>query len=254
MVLYRKILGLSFLISFSLLAQEPCIKAQFYTSDAVQAIPRLNALTKQDPEYNKILFKLENFPKNQEMIFEIKRLASNNSNAYEPKFSFIIQDDGTLKIKDTDQHIQTIISSSHGYLPGEKVHYRFRATDGSVKKEILGIPTPAEIKDENFKVIIKADLVSVDPTVYKISLPGLNEGEEYDLKSTSLGETLKAKPKYFKNKPFHLSPGGKNNKKGGETTLEIRRKSGKVYAIQLPWGSALNGYFYGKKVYSAKLE
>lgn len=256
-MLYRIIISLSCLTSFSLLAEELTaqqysIQAQFYSSDAVKALPRLNALTKQDNEYNKILFKLNDFPKNQEIIFEIKRLASNNPKVYVPKFSFIIQDDGTMKIKDSDQIIQTIISSSHGFLPGERVYYRFRTADGMIKKEISGIPTPAEVKDENYQTIIKADLVSVNPTVYKIFLPGLTEGEQYDLKSTSLGETLKAKPKYSKNKPFHLTPGGKNNKKGGDAILEITRKSGKVHAILLPWGSSLNGYFYGNKVYSPK--
>jgi hypothetical protein len=251
-VLYREMIGLSLLFSCSLCSVEPNIKAQYYSADAVQAIPRLKPLTKQDAEYNKILFKLEGFPKNQEIIFEIRRLAGDDPKAYEPKVSFIIQDDDTLLIKDTDQRIQMIISSSHGFLPGETVYYRFRTADGTVSKEISGIPSPAEIKDAEYHTILKAELVSVNPTVYKISLPGLNEGEQYDLKITSLGETLKAKPQHAKNKTFHITPGGKTNREGGEAILEIKRKSGKIYNLKLPWGCALNWYLKGDKVYSAR--
>lgn len=228
----------------------PRVKALFYSADAVQAIPRLKALAKQEPQYNKILFKLENFPKNQEIIFENRRLAGIDPKAYEHKVSFIIKDDGSMFIKGTDQRIQTIISSSHGFLPGERVVYRFRTADGAISKEVSGIPSPAVIKDKDYRTILKADLVSISPTVYRISLPTMNEGETYDLKSTSFGETVKAKPRYTKKKPFHFSPGSNSKSKGGEAILEIRRKSGKVYTIVLPWGSSLQGYLVGKKVYS----
>lgn len=249
---YSKIIGLFLLVSFSLIAEEPSVKAQYYSADAVQAIPRLKALTKQDPEYNKIVFTLDGFPKNQEIIFEVKRLADIDPKGYEQKFTFTIQDDNTFLIKDSDHRIQKIMSSSHGYLPGETVFYRFRTADDKISKEVSGIPTPAEIKDADFKTVIKADLVSINPTVYNISLPALDDGEQYELKSTSLGETTKAKPKHTKNKSFHITPGGKTNRKGGEAVLEIKRKSGKRYSIVLPWGTGLNGYLKGKAVYSPK--
>nr|QIQ10861.1 hypothetical protein OJOKFFHK_00004 [uncultured bacterium] len=94
-------------------------------------------------------------------------------------------------------------------------------------------------------------MVSVDPTVYQIILPGMADGEEYDFKSTSLGETTKAKPKYSKKKPLLYSPSA-NRGKGGEAILEVKRKSGQIHSIRLPWGSSLESYYNEKKVYSPK--
>lgn len=230
----------------------PRIKAQYYSSDAIQAIPRLKALAAQESEYNKILFKLEGYPKHQEILLEIKRLASVDPKAYEPKVSFSIQDDGTMLITNSEHRLQTVISSSRGFLPGERVYYRFRTTDGKIDKEISGVPTPAAVKDKDHNVVLKAELVSINPTVYKIFLPTMNEGEEYELKSTSVGDITKAKPKYTSKTPLHYSPAANGNSKGGDAILEIRRKSGEVYTLQLPWGTALEGYLSGKKVYSPK--
>jgi hypothetical protein len=232
--------------------RKPRINAQFYSADAIQAISRLKVLSKQEPEYNKILFKLEDFPKNQEISLEIKHIGSANPKKYEHRFSFTIQDDDTMLINQTGQIIQSIICSSQGYLPGEQVFYRFRTADGSISKEISGTPTPATIRDKNHKIVLQADLVSIEPTVYQLFLPTMNEGEEYEFKISSLGETTKAKPKYTKAKPLHFSPAAKGNIKGGETILEIRRKNKQIYAIRLPWGTALESYHSGNKVYSPK--
>lgn len=231
---------------------EPIIKAQYYGADTIQALPRLKPLAGQEPEYNKILFKLDGYPKHKEIILEIRRLASLDPKAYEPKVSFTIQDDGSMLISNSNQELKTIISSSRGFLPGERVFYRFRTADGSADKEISGTPTPAIVKTKDDKVAIKAELVSVNPTVYKIDIPVLNDDEEYELKSTSLGEITRAKPKYSKNQPIHFAPAGKNTGKGGEATFEISRKSGDVYTIILPWGSALEAYLQGLKAYSPK--
>lgn len=248
-------LGLALLPSSITIAQEqeprPYIKAQYYSADAVQALPRLKPLRNQDAEYNKILFKLENYPKHQEIILEIKRLASLEPRTYEPKITFSIQDDDSLLLKDSHQRLQRLISSSRGFLPGERVSYRFRTADGSLTKEVSGIPTPAVVKEENGTVALKAELISINPTMYKIEIPAMAEGEEYDLLSTSVGEIVRAKPKYSASQPLHYAPASGNNK-GGEATLEIRRKSGKAYKITLPWGAALEGYLQGTKVYKGE--
>jgi len=233
-------------------ANEPRIRAQLYSPDAIQAIERLTPLVKQEPESNKILLKLENFPKKQEILLEVKRLASVDPKAYEHKVSLTIQDDGSMLINGTEQKLQTIISHSSGYLPGERVFYRFRSIDGQVDKEISGISTPAVLRNKNHEIVLKAELASVNPTAYKIFLPMMEDGEQFELKSTSVGDIAKAKPKYAKNKPFLYAPAPNGKSKGGDAILEIKRKTGQVYAIRLPWGSALEGYHNPKKVYSPK--
>lgn len=229
---------------------EPRIRAQYYSSDAVQALPRLKPLTVQEPEYNKIIFRLEGYPKNKEIILEVKRMANIDPKAYEPKVSFVIQNDGSMKIANSEQQLNAIISSSRGFLPGERVFYRFRTSDGTVDKEISGIPAPAIQKNKDGKTAIKAELLSVNPTVYNIDLPILKEGEEVDFKSTSLGLITKAKPKYSSKQPIRYAPAGDNKGNGGESILEITRKSGESYKIKLPWGSALDSYLKGSKTFS----
>ncbi|MEI8366706.1 MAG: hypothetical protein WCF65_09855 [Parachlamydiaceae bacterium] len=231
-------------------AGEARIKAKYYGAETIKALPRLKPLTAQEPEYNKLLFRLEGYPKGKEIVLEIKRLASVDPKVYEKKLSFTIQDDGLMLISNTQQRLQNIVSSSRGFLPGERVYYRFRATDGSADKEISGVPTPAIVKTKDSKVALKAELVSINPTIYKIDLPMMKEGEEYDLKSTSLGEITKAKPTYSASTPIHYTPAGGNKAKGGDGTLEIRRKTGEVYTIVLPWGSSLETYLQGLKAYS----
>lgn len=231
---------------------EPLIKAQYYSAETIQALPRLKPLTAQEPEYNKILFKLDGYPKNKEIILEIKRLASLDPKAYEKKVAFTIQDDGSMLIANTNQKLKTIISSSRGFLPGERVYYRFHTADGSIDKEMSGVPTPAVVKTKDHKVALKAELMSINPTIYKIDLPIMKEGEEYELKSTSLGEITKAKPKYSSSQPIHYAPAGGNKGKGGDAVLEITRKSGEIYTITLPWGSALEPYLQGHKAYAPK--
>jgi hypothetical protein len=231
---------------------KPCIRTLYYSAEAVQALPRLKPLASQEPEYNKILFKLEGYPTNKEIILEIKRLASPDPKAYEKLLFFTIKDDGSMLISGTDQQIQTVIGNSRGFLPGERVFYRFRTIDGKVNNETSGIPTPAIVRNKDHKVVLNAELVSVNPTAYQITFPTMTNGEEYELKSISVGDIVRAKPKYNKDKPLIYAPAAKANSKGGDAILEIRRKSGPTYAIKLPWGCALEGYYSGKKIYSSK--
>ena len=228
----------------------PSIKAQYYSAEAIQALPYLKPLALQEAEYNKIIFKLNGYPKEKEIMLDVKRLASQNPKAYENKLSFIIQDDDLLLIKNTQQRLKNIISSSRGFLPGERVTYRFHTADNSINKEISGVPTPAVIKNKEGLIVVKAELISINPTIYKIELPLMNEGEVYDMKSTSIGEITKAKPTYSKSMPINYAPAGSNKSKGGEGVLEIQRKNGESYKITLPWGAQLDDYLQGKRVYS----
>lgn len=228
----------------------PRVSAKFYSAEVIQAIPRLKVLAAKEPEHNKIIFRLDNFPKHKEINIDIRRLASKDPAAFEHKVSFTIDDDGSFLINNTDYRLQNLIGSSHGYLPGERVVYRFSTADGTISKEISGVPTPAVVKNKDHKVVLRANLVSLNPTVYQIILPGMADGEEYEFKSTSIGETTKAKPKYSKKKPLLYTPSASRGS-GGEAILEVKKKSG-TYSIRLPWGTALDAYHNEKKIYNPK--
>lgn len=230
---------------------ESRILARYYSAEAIQALPRLKSLAAVEPEYNKMILKIEGYPKNQEIFFEEKRLASANPESYEKKMSFSIQNDGTMLITNTDQHLLSLVCSSRGYLPGEPVTFRFRTADNKFNNEISGTPTPAIIRDKDLHIALKAELLSYEPTVYNITLPSMKEGEEFEIKATSVNEIVRGKSTYKKDMPpLHYAPTAKG-KKGGDAIFEIHKKTGEVYTILLPWGSALNGYLHGDKVYSA---
>ena len=238
------------LLSTACFAEDPSIKAKFYSAESIEHLPELKYLNETDSGFNKVILKAEGFPKNQDLILEVKRLSSDNPNQFKPLMEFSIQNDGQYLTKTKPSKlINSIIVSSKGFLPGERVTYRIRTTNKSVQKEISGIPSPALFKDHRGIVDIKAELISISPTVYLVTLPSMKDGEAFELKSTSLGEIITAESKYSKAKPIHYSPAPSSTKsQGGESTLEIIRKSGEIYVIRLPWGSALQVYQQGKKI------
>lgn len=225
---------------------EPAIRTRFYSAESVEAIPKLKYLNEKNPGFNKILIKVEGFPKHQEIIFEIKRPLGANPDQFQPVASFEIDDDGMYITKDK-QRLPFIVGSSKGFLPGERITLRARTADSSVAKESSGIPSPAIVKDEQGNVTLRAEILSLEPTVYAIDLPKMSEGEEYELISNSLGQTVKSKPKYDSKAPLHYSPVSKTKSGGGKAQLTIKRKSGETYAITLPWGSGLEIYQQGAK-------
>jgi len=223
------------------------IIAKFYSAEAVEAIPKLKPLSDKNPGFHKILFKLEGFPKNQEIVFEFKRPLLPNPQ-FQRVLTFTINDDGSYRTDSGETHYY-ILGSSRGFYPGERIISRFRAADGSVEQEISGIPQPAIFRDSDNKIAMRAELLSLSPTVYTIDLPTMQEGEEYQLISKSLTETTKSKPKFSSQAPLHYSPAPKTKAKGGIGTLTIKRTSGETYTLALPWGTALEIYQQGAKNY-----
>jgi hypothetical protein len=221
----------------------PAIESYFFPANAIHDLPKLKQFEAEDPGFNKVVFKLKGFPTRQPIVLELKVLTVKND-AYHTLMTFMIQDDGSYLM--ANQRTQKyVVTSSKGFLPGERVYYRFRTADGSVSKEVSGIPNPAEFRDKECNVALRAEILSVDPTVYAIDLPTMAEGEEYNLKTVSMGAIVTGKPKYSSKAPFHFSPGGKG--KGGISTLEVRRKNGDLYFLKLPWGTALEPYRHGQE-------
>lgn len=226
---------------------QPQVTSKFYSAEAIYIIPRLKYLDAADPGFNKLVFTLNGYPKNTPIVADIKRLSSNDPNAFQPLFSFTILDDNSYLINtQPPQKLNEIVVSSRGFLPGERVTYRFHTTDGSVNKEVSGIPAPLDYKDDSGKVVVRAELLSIDPTAYALDFPQMNEGEEFEIKSSSLGETATATVNYTKEKPFHYSPSA-GKAAGGVAVLEIKVKSGDVYLMKMPWGTALDAHLSGQK-------
>lgn len=228
---------------------EPTIKPKFYNSEEIHASETLTAIKPFEPGYHKVVIELQNFPKNVPIIWEIKRLASESPDTFQPYLNFTINEDGTYLTD--DQEVLKILSiSSKGFLPGERVTGRFRTADNTISKEVAGIPNPAFFKDKNGVIGLSAELVHLKPTVYVIDMPTLEEGEKYDIKTVIIGETSKVKnAKYTKTTPFHFSPAVKKGNKGGDSYFEVRRKNGEIYFLKLPWGAAIETYSNAKRTH-----
>lgn len=229
---------------------EPIVKVNFYNAEEIHASQALMAIKPFEPGQNKVVFELQNYPRNQEIIWEIKRLSGDDPETFQPYKTFTIQDDGSYLTSD-QQKLKTLSISSKGFLPGERAIFRFRTNNGSVHKEINGFPNPAIFKDKKGTIGLRAELVHLSPTVYIIDMPTLEEGEQYDIKTVIIGETANAQAKYSRQAPFHFSPSVKGKGKGGDSYFEVQRKSGEIYFLKLPWGTALDSYSNARKIYHA---
>lgn len=229
---------------------EATISAKLYTPEEVLDTPILRNIRPFEPEHNRIVIELQNWPVNQEIVMEVKRLASADPEAFQPLMTFSIQNDSTFLT--SDQRLLPLLAfSSKDYLLGERVVCRFRTADGAVSKEISGCPNPAIFQDKNGTTALRAELVSISPTVYTIEMPTMKEGEEYDIKTVILASTTTCTTKYASKTPFHFYPSAKGNAKGGKSRFEVRRGSGDVYFLKLPWGSAVTSSGKAQKTYRA---
>ncbi len=235
-------------VTNSVAKASPKIIARFFTTEMCRSIDKLKSLEAVNPGFHKILLKVEGYPKQKEIIVEIKRSLGKSPSEYIQLTSFTIQDDGSFLTKDKQKR-DYLIGTSRGFYPGERVYVRIQTVDGSVSQEVAGVPNPVIYRDPEGAIALKAELISTSPTVYVIELPTMKEGEEYELISTALGEVTKSKIIHSKDTPLHYSPVSKDKNTGGYSTLKIKRKSSKLYTLRMPWGTALEPYLQGNKCY-----
>ena len=245
-VLVPAALALSFFLPLHAAEKGPHVESHFFSADSVQAVDKLRQFDAEDPGYNKIVFSLEEFPANELISMEVKRLSGINCEGFQPVMRFSIQEDGSYLTSD-NQRQKYIVSSSKGFLPGERVTYRFSTQDKAIVKEVKGIPNPLVFRDKEGQIALRAEIISYKPAVYAIDLPTMKEEEQYQLKTVTLGEIVKGKPVHSCKNTFHFSPGAAKGK-GGVSTLEVRRKMGDVYYLKLPWGCALEPYLTEKEL------
>lgn len=230
------------------IAPLPTVKVKFYNAEEVQALSEITSNKSLESGHNKLVIELSHFPKEQEIIWEVKRLSDQDPDSFRPHMKFVIQPDGSYLTED-QKSSKTLSYTSKTYLPGERASFRFRTADNRISKDVVGIPNPAFFKDKNGKIALSAELVHLKPTVYIIDMPALEEGEIYDLKTVILGVTSTVKKaKFTRNTPFHFTPTAKKGK-GGDSYFEVQRKSGDIYFLKLPWGTAIENYTKEKRIH-----
>ena len=132
-----------------------------------------------------------------------------------------------------------LVTSSVGFLPGEKVTWTLETEDGkSVSQSVTFSPNPIIIEMRSGKSKLQADLVRLRPTRYKITLEGIGSFEKLRLTTFSSGEKIDKEFYFPQGSLISLTP-GVFGKEGGFCDLSITRQKGDQFSLSLPWGEEL---------------
>ncbi len=132
-----------------------------------------------------------------------------------------------------------LVTSSVGFLPGEKVTWTLETEDGkSVSQSVTFSPNPIIIEMRSGKSKLQADLVRLRPTRYKITLEGIGSFEKLRLTTFSSGEKIDKEFYFPQGSLISLTP-GVIGKEGGFCNLSITRQNRDQFSLTLPWGEEL---------------
>jgi hypothetical protein len=200
---------------------------------------RLRELPDPDPKHNKMALRFHGFPVDKDIIFSMLRLVQSDLNTFEKKGTIRIKADGMVVFNDME--VSTIFLTSRGFLPGEKVYYRFHTADDSFQHEISMIPNPLKCTSKSGRVSMEAELMDPAPALYHIQFTGIDENEECTITSFSKNEKIKHTSMISRRMGMLYSPDVRGEK-GGLSKLIIQRRTGERLELRLPWGDRLFAY------------
>ncbi|KAF3363031.1 hypothetical protein PHSC3_000367 [Chlamydiales bacterium STE3] len=195
-------------------------------------------------EFPRYLLQFHDFPKDEEISVLIQRVAQEREQ-WVHMYRFSIRPSGMLM----DQGVPIgfmLCLSARGFIPGERVNFRFE-TDRGFQKEISFIPYPLVFKSRMGMTLIKAELLSIDPTFFRLEFPGLKRGEMVVISSLSQGRT-QGPFKHDGSTPFIFSPDVPNCN-GGTGMLTVAKRTTKHFKMELPWGAALLKHYGSPKFF-----
>lgn len=242
--MYLKFTVLSLLVITTSLFGEIKIKPQIeYTRISYEALkkdPNKGFLEQmQDREgHPLILMHLKNFPRDKPINLSIQRMLFSKENC--KFYDFILEKSAN----------DSMFIPPWMFLPGEKIKIIFNSLDDKFKYSTTYIPNPIQLKDQEGKVVLSAELTMSTPTMdcYEVSLFGIPDKEKLKIKSVSEDEVIEYPLIFSEKDKIRLVP-GVNWKKGGLSQLTITRSSGDKLTINLPWGSELYKYVDGKEIF-----
>lgn len=176
---------------------------------------------------------LEEFPVNKEINLFEKRVFQADPEIFQLKNSFIISSNES----DQNQDDLALISDI-GYLPGEKVEYKYISYDCNFFCITSLIPNPLKVISKTSTASLEAVLVSCIPASYLIKIDGLNDGEVYTVVSEEEGNLIESKRTFNENRSLIVLPSIKG-KKGGIGKVILKRENGESLNLNLPWGMEL---------------
>lgn len=178
----------------------------------------------------------ENFPCKQDFTISLKRVLSKDSKNAQILERLQIDENGFILKEGKVKPFCTL--NSRGFAEGERGTYTFSLDDGTVIAEASFIPRPIEKKSKKGTFLIKAELLGIAPTVYKISFEGLLEKESIRISNMSGRHILDKTFSFSSNSLYQVSP-QLIGRTGGKSSLETVRASGDKVKIPLRWGETV---------------
>lgn len=129
--------------------------------------------------------RFKNFPLDTDFRLTVCRVCSLKINHYMVLATLRNNSNGTFT---ADGTCKPILIQKIGPVPGERLRYRLLAADNSVVSTYSFIPSPIIAKSKQGGFVAEAELVSMSPTIYKISFKGLVPHELVKLQSENSGK------------------------------------------------------------------
>lgn len=196
-------------------------------AEGIEKDPALKSYENADPGYPKTVIFVDGLQSKMKVKCKAKRF---NATKFQDCGDFDIQEKGAI----------LLVVSGRGYLPGEKVAYRFMKGPTLLAETFL-IPNPAVSMSAKKSFQINAELV---PSLgYTITLIGPEKGEEFTMESESGTEKMSVPMKYPGPGAIMYMP-DVIGMHGGIAKLTYIRKENKDKAtINLRWGDELKKYY-----------
>ena len=245
MKLKTKLLSLLLLCTFFACAQAENFRLSYETisTSEIEKESKYQKLKKFDPGHHQTIIRIHGLPESESYSLKWERpllIKSKGEREYTKEVftrlkSFLGEDELLL------------VTSSRGFMPGEKVTWTLETQDGvSISEKATIIPHPIVLEVPIGGAKLKAELVSLKPTYYEMYLEGIQAFEKLNLKSCSSGETIDEDFLYAQGSCIALMP-GVIGKEGGFFDLTLTRQKGAEFKLRLPWGDEVLDYLKGDK-------
>jgi len=185
-----------------------------------------------------ILMHLKNFPRDKKIHLSAQRLLFSKEDCR--LYEFVLE----KSINDS------MFLYTWCFLPGEYAKINFKSEDNEFKYSTTYIPNPIQLKNEEGRVLLSAELSLSTPKmdVYNITLNEAKAKEKLMIRSVSEDEVAEYPIEYMKGNAIRVVP-GVCKKKGGISQFTVTRESGEKLSLNLPWGSELYKYKDGKEIF-----
>ena len=170
--------------SFFIGAQADNFRLSYETISAseVEKNPKYQNLKQFDPGHHQTIIKIHGLPEAESYILKwerpllIKRMGQREYTK-----------EALIRLKDfLGEDELLLVTSSRGFMPGERVTWTLETQDGkSISEKVAIIPHPIILKIPRDNAKLHAELTSLKPTYYEMNLEGVQEGESLNLKSVS---------------------------------------------------------------------